>query len=232
MIPVLNRPQNVAPLVESFHATQKGVANLYFIVDMDDTKQIEAIVDAGADYLVSTHGSSYAQKVNAAFEQTTEPWLFPCGDDVKFHNGWIDAARKLSDRYDVIGVNDLAPGEVHIPGKVGNPFTASGAHADHFFVRRAYADEYGASLSGPIAHEGYRHFYVDVEIVELAKARGVWAMCPGSRVEHLHPDVGKAEVDDTYRKGWATRELDHAEWTKRRDLVAMQSEGLGKVRAA
>ncbi len=226
IVPALNRPANVQPLVDSFNATQKGVANLYFVCDDDDTDQIAAVKEAGAHVLPATHGPSYSQKANAGYEQTFEPWLFICGDDVRFHNGWIDAARKVSDRYDVIGTNDSLTGK-------GNQLVASGAHADHFFIRRAYAEEYGASLSGPIAHEGYRHFYTDVEIVELAKARGVFTPCLGSMVEHLHPDLTRdVEVDDTYRKGWAARELDQAEYAKRRDLIAMQSEGLSKVRAA
>ena len=225
IIPALNRPQNVAPLVESFNATQKGVATCYFVCDDDDTEQIEAVRAAGAEVLPATRGSTFAQKVNAGYEQTTEPWLFVCGDDVKFHKGWIDAARKLSDKFDVIGTNDH-------PDGTGNPRVASGSHADHFFIRRAYADEYGASLEYDIANEAYKHFYTDVEIVELAKARRTFTPCLASLVEHMHPDLGKAEVDDIYRKGWSQREHDEKEWRKRAPLVAMQREGLSKVRAA
>jgi glycosyltransferase involved in cell wall biosynthesis len=228
VVPVLDRPQNVAPLVRSFKAASgKGVANLYFVVDDGDELQIQAIKEAGANILPATRGSTFAQKVNAAFEQTTEPWLFVTGDDVKFHRGWIDAARQLSDRFDVIGTNDS------VDPKRGNAKVQSGSHADHFFIRRSYVDEYGGSLTGLVCHEGYRHFYTDVEVVELAKARRVWSPCLDSLVEHLHPDVNKeVPVDDTYQLGWSFREQDEREWLKRRPLVEMQREGLGKVRAA
>jgi glycosyltransferase involved in cell wall biosynthesis len=226
IVPVLDRPQNVAPLVDSFNAASgRGVAKLYFVCDEDDAEQVAAVKESGAQLLFSTRGSTFAQKVNSGFEQTTEPWIFVCGDDVKFHRGWIDAARQLSDKFDVIGTNDSPEG-------TGNPRVASGGHSDHFFVRRAYADTYEASLGAPVCHEGYEHFYSDVEVIELAKARRVFSPCLASMVEHMHPDLKKAEVDDTYRKGWSARERDEREWRKRAPLVAMQREGAGKVRAA
>lgn len=226
LVPALDRPANVAPLVASFNeASGRGVAKLYFVCDDDDLDQIAAVKESGAELLISERGSTFAQKINSGFGQTVEPWIFVCGDDVKFHRGWIDAARQLSDRFDVIGTNDSPEG-------TGNPRVAAGGHSDHFFVRRAYVDEYGASLEGLVCHEGYRHFYSDVEVIELAKARRVFTPCLASMVEHLHPDLGKADVDDTYRKGWSAREHDEKEWRKRAPLVAMQREGFGKVRAA
>ncbi len=226
LVPCLNRPQNVMPLVESFMETTTGNARLYFVCDEDDTEQIRAVKDAGCTVLLSTRGSTYAQKVNSGFEQTTEPWLFVTGDDVRFRKGWLASARKLSDRFDVIGTNDTAT-----PGG-GNPKVANGSHADHFFIRRSYVEEHGGSLDGLICHEGYKHFYADVEVVELAKARRVFAPCLDSLVEHLHPGMGKAEIDDTYLLGWSQREADEAEWRKRAPVVAMQRVGRGKVRTA
>lgn len=228
IIPALNRPANVAPLAATFKATGADlVANLYFVCDDDDMDQIRAVKEAGATVLPATRGTTFAQKVNAAYDQTVEPWLFICGDDVRFCPGWIDAARELSARFDVIGTNDTVT-----PGK-GNPRVAAGAHADHFFVRRAYVDEQGASLGGKVCHEGYRHFYTDVEIVELAKARGVFSPCLESVVDHIHPDLHETvPVDATYQQGWSSRATDEAEWRKRAPLVQMQREGRGKVRSA
>jgi hypothetical protein len=51
-------------------------------------------------------------------------------------------------------------------------------------------------------------------------------------VEHLHPDLGKAEVDATYQEGWSHRAADEKQWRKRAPLVQMQRDGKGKVRAA
>lgn len=70
-------------------------------------------------------------------------------------------------------------------------------------VRRSYADEVGVCWGGPksICHEGYRHWYVDDEIVTASKQRGVWAMALGSVVEHHHPMFGKGENDAVYELG-------------------------------
>jgi hypothetical protein len=229
LIPALNRPQNVKPLVDSFNRTAGKQANLYFVCDEDDTAQIEAVKASGAQVLHASHGSTYAQKVNAGFEQTLEPWIFVAGDDVKFHTGWVDWARDLSDRFDVIGTNDA------MPGTLGNRTVLNGSHADHFFIRRLYVDEYGASLDGPgvVAHEGYGHFYTDVEIIELAKARYTFSPCLSSIVEHLHPDVNPdVPKDETYILGWSQRGKDEALYRERKPLLEMQSSGLSKVRAA
>ncbi len=79
----------------------------------------------------------------------------------------------------------------------------AGEHATHLLIRRSYIDEHGASWDGPklVCHEGYRHNYVDDEIVMAAKTRGQWAMALGSFVEHLHPLWEKGEDDATYELG-------------------------------
>ena len=230
LVPVLDRVQNVAPLVESF-VNAGDPATLYFVCNPAEADlYADAVAATGADHvevLVSGRGSTFAQKVNSGYQQTTEPWLFICGDDVRFHPGWVAAARKLSDRYDVIGTND------NPDPKRGNAKVQSGSHADHWFIRRAYADEDGGSLDGLICHEGYAHFYSDVEVIELAKARGVFTPCLDSMVEHVHPDLNPdVPVDDTYRLGWSQREADEKEWQSRQPFVDMQKVGLGKVRVA
>jgi len=86
-------------------------------------------------------------------------------------------------------------------------------------IRRAYVDEMGASWDGPknVCHEGYGHWFVDDEIVTVAKQRGAWAMAFHSKVEHLHPLWGLAEDDDTYRLGQSHVEADKALFRSRRD---------------
>jgi hypothetical protein len=76
----------------------------------------------------------------------------------------------------------------------------------------------GASWDGPkvVAHEGYRHNFVDDEIVTAAKQRGVWQMALGSVVEHLHPVFGKAEDDEVYQLGKSCWEADWELFKQRR----------------
>ena len=232
LVPVLNRPDNVKPLVESFREHNDGTATLYFITDPDDRAEREAIAQHCqwerdcVEVLQSDRGSSFACKVNSGVQQSLvhegvhrEDWVFVCGDDVEFTPGWLDAARALSTRFDVIGTNDSEP------GRVRNPAVANGSHADHFFVRRSYIDELGACLDGPgvLAPEAYFHWFTDKEIIQLAKARGVFTPCLESRVIHHHPgfdgDEQARQADPTYMKAVEFSEMDQITFTKRARLI-------------
>ncbi len=92
-----------------------------------------------------------------------------------------------------------------------------GEHAVHMLITRQYIDEHGASWDGPgiVCHEGYRHWFVDDEIVNVAKLRGTFVAALGSKVEHLHPAWGKAELDDTYKLGSHAKQSDKTLFDKR-----------------
>ena len=237
LCPVLNRPENVLPLLQSFQAnTPVGEAYFVFIAQEDDLDELEAIDIAATSsrmdgsllptVLCQGGAETYAEKLNAGYEQTTEPWVLCIGDDVRFHEGWLDQARKLSSDYDVIGTNDTA-------GAVKNPKVASGAHSDHSFFRRAYVEEYGACLEGPgvLAPEAYKHWYVDMEMVGLAKARGVFTPCLDSIVEHLHPGYDGREdlrrADPTYMLAVEHAEEDEETFRQRWPLVQQQRTSRG-----
>lgn len=177
----------------------------------------------GTGHLILLGGpESYADKVNKGLEcEPASDWVCIVGDDCEFTPGFIEAARKLSDRFDVIGTNDS------LPGRVRNPDVAAGRHADHFFVRRSYIDELGASLDGPgiLAPTCYGHWFVDREIIELAKARGVFTPCLESVIVHHHPGYDGAERDDLYKSYAATAAKDQQTWLERAPLVAMQRVG-------
>lgn len=202
IVPVLKRPQNAEPFMRSLRAST-GLATAYAVAGRDDEETAAAWKAAGAELLlgddervddVGPVATTFAQRVNLGYRQTREPWLFITGDDVKFHAGWLDHAQHVADVLDahVVGTNDL-----------GNPRVIAGEHATHLLIRRSYIDEVGASWDGPgvVCHEGYRHNFVDDEVVTAAKQRGVWQMALGSIVEHMHPLWSKGEDDDVYRLG-------------------------------
>ena len=206
VVPVLGRPGNARPFVESLRAST-GLANLLVMAEVDDVETIEAWEAVGVDPIV-TPAHTFAQKVNAAVGFGTAPWILIVGDDVRFHPGWLDAGQAAaSDKFDVVGTNDL-----------GNPRVVRGEHATHILLRRSYVEEQGASWDGPglIAHEVYGHWFVDDEIVTVAKQRDTWVASVGSVIEHLHPLWGKADEDDTYLAGQVTRFEDEALWNERK----------------
>lgn len=210
IVPVLRRPQHAEPFMSSLRAST-GLATVYAIADHDDADTIAAWRTAGADVL-SSNAHTFAEKVNLGYRETDEPWIFITGDDVRFAAAWLDHAQAVAgNRFHVIGTNDL-----------GNPRVTSGEHATHLLIRRSYVDDTGASWDGPkaVAHEGYRHWYVDDEIVTAAKQRGAWAMALGSIVEHLHPAWGKGETDEVYELGQSTAEQDRGLFLSRLEANA------------
>ncbi len=215
IVPVALRPQNAEPFMRSLRAST-GLAKVYAVCDAYDDETWQAWTAAGADHVLQmvygpedgdpiieqddgTLGlrakiGSFAEKVNDGFKDAKEPWLFIVGDDVRFHPGWYDRAVRASAdlRYPVVGTNDIT-----------NPRVTSGEHATHLLIRREYVDGMGASWDGPgvVCHEGYRHWYVDDEIVTAARQRGLFAMAQDSVVEHMHPLWGKGAPDEVYELG-------------------------------
>jgi hypothetical protein len=214
IVPVLRRPGNAAPFMASLKASGAPLATVYAITDQDDPETARAWRDAGAQVVVMGYfpgqddrPGTFAEKVNLGYKVTSQPWLLLAGDDVRFHPGWLDQAQHAArDGADVVGTNDLH-----------NPRVTGGEHSPHPMVRRAYVDEQGASWDGPgtVAHEGFRHWFVDDEIVTAAKQRDTWVAAPHSKVEHLHPLWGLAEDDETYALGRGHIEADKALFEKR-----------------
>lgn len=149
IVPVLHRPQNVKPFMDTLRAST-GLAEAWFVCDPNDGEEIDTVRENGGR--VIKHPGSFAEKVNAAYPHTKAPWVFLVGDDVLFQPAWLDHAQFVAKAFDgkVIGTNDL-----------GNPRVMNGDHATHLLIARDYIDEQGASWDGPgvVCHEGYRHWY-------------------------------------------------------------------------
>lgn len=203
VVPVLNRPHRAAPFMESLCASTDR-ARVYAVVNEVDAATRDAWIAARANVFVTTL-TTFAEKVNYAYGLTGEAWLFMVGDDVVFHPEWADELLRVSDETGalVVGANDLTG--------------IRETHAPHLLVSRQYVADQGASWDGPgvVCHEGYRHMFVDDEVVTVAKQRGVFAVAIDAIVEHLHPVVEKAEVDSTYQLGWSYAELDKSRFAER-----------------
>jgi len=193
IVPVRQRPQNVAPLIESL-ATSTDRAQPVFIVDADDRAELEAIEKAGALYVINNDPLrvSFAVKANIGYRATVEPWLLFCGDDVVFHPGWVENSIDRASGCSFISTIDM-----------GNPRVTRGQHAVHPIIERDWIDRHGASWDGPgvVCHEGYRHWYVDDEWTAVAHKAGQFIYAPDARIEHMHPIFNKGTDDATYRLG-------------------------------
>jgi glycosyltransferase involved in cell wall biosynthesis len=214
IVPVLNRPQNVRPLLESIEdATPAGIWEVLFVCDPGDDPErdaIEAAIEEFGERRVdyTLHAGNYAAKINHGARMTMAPLLFLGADDLKFHRGWFLAARRcLSDRIGVVGTNDLC-----------NQRVIAGNHSTHSLVARWYAEIGTIDEGGKILHEGYPHEFVDDEFVETAKFRGAYAHAHDSVVEHMHPMVGKAPTDELYDAMPIRMKLGRAVYLKRRRM--------------
>jgi glycosyltransferase involved in cell wall biosynthesis len=216
LIPSSGRPAAVTRVLRSLLQATPGhgeVWEAHVIAEADDPATWSAAEDAGFTPLCNERARSYAGAVNSGYLLTGSPVLFCGADDLRFHRGWLQTALRVLDDPDasVVGTNDLGHGAV-----------IAGDHATHYLLRRSYCDHPGGCVDGPgtVLHEGYGHSFTDTELVETAKARGVFRPCLASVVEHLHPSWGKAGWDDTYRKGAEPWAADERLFESRRPLWA------------
>lgn len=208
IVPVMRRPCNVAPLVESLTASTDR-ARLVFVADIDDTAELHALKKHDVDVVlnVDRNRRSFAIKTNIAYRCTDEPWMLLCGDDVRFHPGWVEASIDLYPDHGMISTNDM-----------GNRRVMHGLHATHPIVRRDWVDQHGASWDGPgtLCHEGYHHWYVDDEWTAVAQAADQFVFAEDAKIEHRHHLFGKGENDATYRFGQQRVDHDRMLYHRRR----------------
>lgn len=197
LVPMI-RPENRERLLDSFNRTKprKGVHIHHGFAD-----------------------KTYAENVNELVGKSTADWVLIVGDDCEFTDGWFEAAQAVSHLGDVIGTNDSEP------GRVRNPDVAAGRHADHFFVRRQYIDDEGASLDGPgvAMPTCYTHWFTDKEVIELARARGVYVHAGDSVIIHHHPGYDAREdlrqADPVYARAVEASDDDRRTFMKRAPLI-------------
>ena len=186
LVPVLRRPKNVRPLLDSIERATPTPYRVTFICDPDDFEEQDAIDRAGHSFLLCD--GNYAAKINLAAAAADENFLFLAADDLHFHPGWYQAAKaKMRGGVAVVGTNDL-----------GNQRVIAGEHSTHSLVARWYLELGTIDEPGKLLHEGYPHEFVDDEFVQTAKRRGMYAHAGDSYVEHLHPLWAKAPTDPIY----------------------------------
>ena len=217
-IPVLQRPANAQPVIDSLTESDANVRAV-FVCSPGDRQQVAACEKTGTETLVTTHPpikGDFAHKMNLAYRESSEPWIFQAADDIRFEAGWDKALLRTAKETGakVIGTQDG-----------GNPSVKRGIHSTHTLIARSYIDDPGASMDGPgsVFSSAYGHQFCDVELVELAMARGVWAFCADAYVLHDHPfwqPGGRGPLDATYRKGQATARDDQRMYQRRRRMWA------------
>lgn len=219
VIPVLGRPQNAQPVVDSIRSSSESVDEIVFVMSPNDEEEWAACEATGERSIVvpwDAGPGDFARKINAGFDLSARwfsEFVFLGADDLRFHPGWDSEALSVAlTGASVVGTNDL-----------GNPMVRRGKHATHSLVRRSYVDEFGLTWDGKpglVYSDAYDHQYVDTELVSVAIERGVFSFAERSHVEHLHPLWNKGVMDATYTKGMAEGMADRRLFEKRRRELA------------
>lgn len=206
LIPTLGRAHRIPEIVENVGDTAPN-ARVHFIAEETDEETVEAL--KGMRATIGDFGT-YGKAINAGYKDCPERWLMTSDDDCIYHKDWLKLARqKMKGAIRIVGTNDLH-----------NPYVLDEEHSTHSLVDRRYLDDIGAVIDqgpGSFMFE-YDHNYTDAELIETAKARGVFAPCLESIVEHVHPEFGGREPDDTWRKTRRAVSEDHAIFCQRRKL--------------
>jgi glycosyltransferase involved in cell wall biosynthesis len=194
VVPTKGRSRKLFPLLWNIaRTTPAGVFHVYFVVNQDDELSLHTVqAMRGPVTLVTTDKHGYPKAVNVGVAASDEPLVAIVNDDVQFHYGWWDALRMvLTPNVSVVAPNDLSP------------HTENGDACTQPIVRRDYINLHGGSWGEPgkAMHEEYIHNFSETELWQLACFRGVAAFARNCVIEHVHPNWGKAEVDDTYTNG-------------------------------
>jgi hypothetical protein len=193
LVPILNRPHRIIPLLESIEASTDVAHEVIFAAS--DEASIDVLDKIGARYITDEGGTegTWAKRINQLYKETNAPYIFTGADDLAFNAGWFQAAMIEMNRMQgggVVAVNDL-----HNRAGV------------HFLMSREYIETFGGAMGyppGTVACPEYLHQYTDDDIRSCAKFHDRWAFANDSIVEHLHTGAGKAPMDETYRIGEAT----------------------------
>lgn len=196
-IPTFGRSEKLNHVAEDVCRVTKD-AVVYFVVESDDEATVRTCRALELKFPVQTitnnHAKNYAGAINAAYEQTDEPYFFCGADDLHFRSFWLEnALKKMKDHVQVVGTNDFL-----------NPYVLQGNHATHYLVDRRYVDEFGGTFDevpGVVLDEQLTHNFTDTEFIDVAKERGVFEPCLDSHVKHLHYSAGLSANDMTYFKG-------------------------------
>lgn len=196
VIPTLGRSQVLVQLCANIaDTTPVGSCDVVLVVDDDDIDTLR-VLEYMPNIRVLFGDGGYPGKANVGFNGTEAPFVLIAGDDVNFHHGWYNAGLSpfMDESICVVGPNDLSPA------------TEGGENATMPIVRREYIDLHGGAWRSPglVFHEGYHHNYTDTELWFLAKHRGVAHYAEDCVIEHMHPDWGKADEDETYKRGART----------------------------
>jgi len=186
VIPSRERPDRLRKCVEQLQLVSPEV-EIVVVADDDDEATALVAKDMGCVLVVNSLplGPVHCWNLGAAVA-TGEAFVLGA-DDIKFHEGWLQAAlvglAKLN-WCGLVAFNDLSP--------------QAGNLATHYLISKNYAaNDWGGVLAIP----SYYQYFCDNEATVRAQRDSCFYYAEDAVVEHLHWMWGKSEGDTTYERG-------------------------------
>lgn len=209
LIPSLNRPQNLEPLLRSIQfATPE---DHYVFLMVSDSESVKIARELGHPYLDDSDNPDkrYVTRNNEMVRHLRPgtKQVFFGSDDIEFYPHWLDEALIVMNRgYDVVVGDDLR-----------NQNGTMALMNVNYFSRAVF------DRPGDVFHNGYIHNFADTEQFFTAKVQGTFARAMNSRVEHLNPVFYGARAlpyDETYSLSRIGNDHDAALYAAREPLIS------------
>ncbi len=186
LLPTRNRPANVTRLIESARKTAAGRFEFIICVDNDDPTRDQVLAQVTDDVRVLVTARQMLSKYwNECATVARFDILMQCGDDIIFRTeGW--------DR-EVIYTFDQIPDKIALVH--GEDGIQHANIATHGFLHRRWMETVGYFVPPYFASD-----YNDLWLSEVADALGRRVYLPNIYTEHMHPVIGKSELDITHQE--------------------------------
>lgn len=187
LIPTRGRNQNHLDLIESWRKTTKGNSVLIFGLDADDADNYEHELEDAIYMVFPKEGKGMGWITNQMAEYASKNWdaVGFMGDDHRFNNDWETPFIEY--------LEQTPNGIVY-----GNDMTNNGESSG---LPSAVVMD-----SGIIRKLGYmfpptlKHLMIDVFWKRLGEELGTLKYFRDVQIEHVHPFVKKANLDEQYRE--------------------------------
>lgn len=177
IFPTRKRPNSVRRVKDSIQNTASGQVEIVVYADADDdSPKVDGVSYITGPRIVLT------ECYNVCYERTAGDTIMFCSDDVLFRTpGWDDLVNAAfpEDRVAFVHGDD---------GYNGDRF------GTHGFLSRKWIDTLGYVLP-PYFSADYADNWINEVANEVHRRVYVPAL-----FEHMHPSLGKGEVDDTFRE--------------------------------
>lgn len=186
VIPSRDRPKRLRECIEQLQLVSPQV-EIVVVADIGDDKTASVAENLGCELVISDRPDGPVHCWNIGAAAASGDAFVLGADDLKFHEGWLEAALYGLAGLGFVGLvafNDLSP--------------QAGKLATHYLISKSYAaNEWG----GVIAIPSYYQHFIDTEATMRAKRDECFYYAEDAVVEHMHWMWDKADNDEIYKRG-------------------------------